>query len=108
MTISITHVSPRPFWLRRCWTCGGKMTKQGGAWYCPRCGYEMTDMTERKFYNDLDNDAAADWTPVASDLSDVDRAWTMAAHLCKMHRYHLQSYLGWGKAYGRGLVTEMS
>jgi hypothetical protein len=66
----------------------------------------MTDMTERKFYNDLDNDAAADWTPVASDLSDVDRAWTMAAHLCKMHRYHLQSYLGWGKAYGRGLVTE--
>jgi len=30
----------------------------------------------------------------------------MATHLCKMHRYHLQSYLGWGKAYGRGLVTE--
>jgi hypothetical protein len=70
--------------------------------YCPA----MTDMTERKFYNDLDNDAAADWTPVASDLSDVDRAWTMATHLCKMHRYHLQSYLGWGKAYGRGLVTD--
>jgi hypothetical protein len=21
----ITHVSPRPFWLKRCWTCGGKM-----------------------------------------------------------------------------------
>jgi hypothetical protein len=34
----------------------------------------MTDMTERAFYQDLDSDAAADWTPVASDLSDVDRA----------------------------------
>jgi hypothetical protein len=45
----------------------------------------MTDITERKFYNDLDNDAAADWTPVGSDLSDVDRAWSMATHLCKMH-----------------------
>ena len=65
----------------------------------------MTDMDERKFYNDLDA-AASDWTPVASDLSDVDRAWTMAAHLTKMHRYHLVAYLGWGKAYGRGLVTE--
>ena len=62
----------------------------------------MTDMTERAFYNDLD-DAAADWTPVTGD---VDRAWTMAAHLTKMHRYHLVAYLGWGKAYGRGLVTE--
>jgi hypothetical protein len=40
----------------------------------------MTDMTERAFYQDLDSDAAADWTPVASDLSDVDRAWTMATH----------------------------
>ena len=38
-------------------------------------------------------DAAADWTPVGSDLSDVDRAWSMATHLCKMHRYHLQSCL---------------
>ena len=66
----------------------------------------MTDMTERKFYNDLDNDAAADWTPVGSDLSDVERAWSMAAHLTKMHRYHLVAYLGWGRAYGRGLVTE--
>ena len=66
----------------------------------------MTDMTERQFYNDLDNDAAADWTPVASDLSDVDRAWTMAAHLTRLHRYHLRAYLGWGKAYGRGLCTE--
>jgi hypothetical protein len=45
----------------------------------PTVRVAMTDMTERKFYNDLD-DAAADWTPVASDLSDVDRAWTMAAH----------------------------
>jgi len=66
----------------------------------------MTDMTERQFYNDLDNDAAADWTPVASDLSDVDRAWTMAAHLTKMHRYHLAAYLGWGRAYVNGLCTE--
>ena len=63
----------------------------------------MTDMTERAFYQDLDSDTAADWTPVTTD---VDRAWTMAAHLTKMHRYHLQSYLGWGRAYGRGLVTE--
>ena len=37
---------------------------------------------------------------------DIDRAWTMAAHLCKMHRYHLAAYLGWGTAYGRGLCTE--
>ena len=66
----------------------------------------MTDMTERAFYQDLDNDAAADWTPVASDPGDVERAWTMAAHLCKMHRYHLAAYLGWGTAYGRGLCTE--
>lgn len=49
-------------------------------------------------------DAAADWTPVPT--GDVDRAWTMAAHLCKMHRYHLRAYLGWGAAYGRGLCTE--
>ena len=63
----------------------------------------MTDMTERAFYQDLDDDAAADWTPVTGD---VERAWTMAAHLTKMHRYHLVAYLGWGKAYGRGLVTE--
>ncbi len=48
-------------------------------------------------------DAAADWTPVTDD---VDRAWTMAAHLTRMHRYHLAAYLGWGKAYGRGLCTE--
>ena len=66
----------------------------------------MTDMDERKFYNDLDNDAAADWTPVASDLSDVDRAWTMAAHLCKMHRYDLDAYLRWGRACINGLCTE--
>ena len=66
----------------------------------------MTDMTERQFYNDLDDAAADFWTPVASDPGDVDRAWTMAAHLTKMHRYHLVAYLGWGKAYGRGLVTE--
>jgi hypothetical protein len=64
----------------------------------------MTDMTERAFYQDLDNDAAADWTPVASDLSDVDRAWSMAAHLCKMHRYHLDAYLRWGRACINGLV----
>ena len=67
----------------------------------------MTDMTERAFYQDLDSDTAADWTPVASDLSDVDRAWTMAAHLTKMHRYHLQSYLGWGRAYGRGQYLKL-
>ena len=58
-------------------------------------------------YLDAIDDAAADWQPVTNEPpGDVDRAWTMAAHLCKMHRYHLQSYLGWGKAYGRGLVTE--
>ena len=64
----------------------------------------MTDMTERAFYQDLDNDAAADWTPVPA--GDVDRAWSMAAHLTKLHRYPLRAYLGWGKAYGRGLCTE--
>ena len=64
----------------------------------------MPDMTERKFYNDLDNDAAADWTPVTDD--DVSAAWTMAAHLTRMSRYHLAAYLGWGRAYGRGLCTE--
>ena len=55
------------------------------------------------------DDPAADWRPVVMEddrPGDIDRAWTMAAHLCKMHRYHLQSYLGWGKAYGRGLCTE--
>ena len=52
-------------------------------------------------------DAAADWQPVTNEPpGDVDRAWTMAAHLCKMHRYHLAAYLGWGTAYGRGLCTE--
>ena len=51
-------------------------------------------------------DAAADWQPVTNEPpGDVDRAWTMAAHLCKMHRYHLAAYLGWGTAYGRGLCT---
>ena len=63
----------------------------------------MTDMTERAFYQDLDDDAAADWTPITPD---IDRAWTMAAHLCKMHRYHLVAYLGWGRAYVNGLCTE--
>ena len=48
-------------------------------------------------------DAAADWTP---EQGDVDRAWSMAAHLSKLGRYHLRAYLGWGKAYQRGLVTE--
>ena len=57
-------------------------------------------MTE--YLDDLD--AAADWTPVT--ISDVDRAWTMATHLCKMHRYHLAAYLGWGRAYVNGLCTE--
>ena len=53
-------------------------------------------------------DVAADWQPVTVDdqPGDVDRAWTMAAHLCKMHRYHLAAYLGWSTAYGRGLCTE--
>ena len=52
-------------------------------------------------------DAAADWQPVTDEpADDVGRAWTMAAHLCKMHRFHLAAYLGWGTAYGRGLVTE--
>ena len=63
----------------------------------------MTDMTERAFYQDLDNDAAADWTPVTTD---VDRAWTMAAHLRKMHRYDLDAYLRWGRACINGLCTE--
>ena len=64
-------------------------------------------MPEDRMSEYLDTiDAAADWTPAGSDLSDVDRAWSMAAHLCKMHRYHLVAYLGWGRAYGRGLVTE--
>ena len=47
-------------------------------------------------------DAAADWTP---EGGDVARAWSMAAHLSKMHRYHLRAYLGWGKAHARGLCT---
>lgn len=80
----------------------------------------MTDMTERAFYNELDAtgnwprpevvDTAADWRPIVPDgnawLRDVDRAWTMAAHLSKLHRYDLAVYLGWGTAYGRGLCTE--
>ena len=64
---------------------------------------------EREFYHlqELD-DAAADWTPEGGEDhgNDVDRAWSMAAHLSKMHRYHLRAYLGWGNAYGRGLCTE--
>ena len=55
------------------------------------------------------DDPAADWRPVVMEddrPGDIDRAWTMAAHLCKMHRYHLAAYLGWGTAYGRGLCTE--
>ena len=55
-------------------------------------------------------DDAADWRPVVMEddrPGDIDRAWTMAAHLCKMHRYHLAAYLGWGTAYGRGLCTEV-
>ena len=63
----------------------------------------MSDMTERQFYNDIDDDAA-DWTPVPA--GDVDRAWTMAAHLCKMHRYDLDAYLRWGRACINGLCTE--
>ncbi len=52
-------------------------------------------------------DAAADWQPVTNEPpGDVDRAWTMAAHLTKMHRYHLAAYLGWGRAYVNGLCTE--
>ena len=54
-------------------------------------------------------DAAADWRPVVMEddrPGDIDRAWTMAAHLCKMHRFHLAAYLGWSTAYGRGLCTE--
>ena len=31
----------------------------------------------------------------------------MAAHLTQMHRYHLRAYLGWGKAYQRGTMTEL-
>ena len=61
-------------------------------------------MPEDRMTDYLDTlDAAADWTPVTTD---VDRAWTMAAHLTRLHRYHLRAYLGWGKAYGRGLCTE--
>ena len=61
-------------------------------------------MYEDRLDEHLDTyDAAADWTPVTGD---VDRAWTMAAHLTRLNRYHLQAYLGWGAAYGRGLVTE--
>ena len=64
---------------------------------------------EREFYHlQEQDDAAADWTPEggAEAVDDVSAAWSMAAHLCKMHRYHLRAYLGWGHAYGRGLCTE--
>ena len=62
-------------------------------------------MPEDRMSDYLDTlDAAADWTPVT--INDVDRAWSMAAHLTKMHRYHLAAYLGWSTAYGRGLCTE--
>ena len=48
------------------------------------------------------DDPAADWL-----ADDVGTAWSMAAHLSKLGRYHLRAYLGWGKAYGRGLCTEV-
>ncbi len=35
----------------------------------------MTDITERQFYNDLDNDAAADWTPVADAHAPCFDEW---------------------------------
>lgn len=56
-------------------------------------------------------DTAADWHPVNYDgnawLSDARREWTVATHLSAMHRYDLDAYLGWGKAYSRGLCTIM-
>ena len=56
-------------------------------------------------------DVAADWHPVNYDgnawLSDARREWTVATHLSAMHRYDLDAYLGWGKAYSRGLCTIM-
>ena len=48
------------------------------------------------------DDPAADWLD-----DDVSTAWSMAAHLCKLGRYHLRAYLGWGKAYQRGLVLSL-
>lgn len=61
-------------------------------------------MPEDRMSEYLDTiDAAADWTPVTGD---VDRAWTMAAHLCKMHRYDLDAYIRWGRACINGLCTE--
>ena len=57
-------------------------------------------------------DAAADWQPeggAAEDHgNDVDRAWSMAACLCKMHRYHLAAYLRWKNAYARACVLRPS
>ena len=35
----------------------------------------MTDITERQFYNDLDNDAAADWTPVTDAHAPCFDEW---------------------------------
>lgn len=67
--------------------------------------YAMTNVNDERIGNYLDGlDTAADWTPVPP--GDVDRAWSMAAHLTKLHRYHLAAYLGWSTAYGRGLCTE--
>ena len=35
----------------------------------------MTDMTERAFYQDLDNDAATDWTPVTDAHAPCFDEW---------------------------------
>jgi hypothetical protein len=43
----------------------------------------MTDMTERTFYQDLDNDAAADWTPVAVTATlTAPGAWRRTCARC--------------------------
>ena len=53
-------------------------------------------------------DAAADWRPEGGGGhgNDIGRAWSMGSCLTSMHRYHLRAYLGWKKAYTRGLCTE--
>ena len=38
-------------------------------------GSTMTDITERQFYNDLDNDAAGDWTPVTDAHAPCFDEW---------------------------------
>jgi len=60
----------------------------------------MTDMTERAFYQDLDDDAAADWTPEGGDYRGIPKR-------VKLPKMHLKAHDTWKEAYRRGLVSDI-